>query len=329
MPKISIIVPVYQSHNYLEQGITSILSQTMNDWELLLVDDGSIDKSGELCDSFAENDDRIRVFHKKNGGASSARNLGINNAFGEWITFVDSDDFIDRHFLEGLYQPLADGNELDFIHGGCMNYHNGQITSINQRYENYYGNDKDKLFSSFRGLIVSKLFKREILVKNEILFDERMKIAEDMHFTMQYLLYVEYYAFVTETGYYYRRDNIESATHRFNWLDYEQSRYAFIRLYAITIDNISHHNISDIAARIRYEQRANQYYRMLRSLYHDNSIKRSKRLQILREESESKNALLLIHINTPHIGFLPIFFFKKKYIFIFDILQYIIEKIAC
>ena len=160
------------------------------------------------------------------------------------------------------------------------------------------------------------------------MFDEKMKIAEDMHFTMQYLMHVDYYAFVTETGYYYRRDNIESATHRFNWLGYEQSRYAFLQLYAITIENISHHNISDIAARIRYEQRANQYYRMLRSLYHDDSIKRSKRIQILREESESENALLLIHMSTPHIGFLPIFFFKKKYILIFDILQYIIEKIA-
>ena len=328
MPKISIIVPVYQSQQFLEQCISSILSQTMNDWELLLVDDGSIDKSGELCDSFAENDDRIRVFHKKNGGASSARNLGINNAFGEWITFVDSDDFIDRHFLEGLYQPLADGNELDFIHGGCMNYHNGQITSINQRYESYYGNDKDKLFSSFRGLIVSKLFKREILMKNKILFDEKMKIAEDMLFTMQYLIHVDFFAYVSETGYYYRRDNFNSTTHRFNWLDYEHSRYAFLQLYAITIENISHHNISDNAARIRYKQRANQYYRMLRSLYHEDSIKRNRRLQILRDESESTYASLLSLIDIHHIASLPIFFFNRKCFRIFDILQYTLEIIV-
>lgn len=92
MPKISVIVPVYNTEQYLPRCIDSILSQTFTDFELLLIDDGSKDNSGKICDEYAAKDSRIRVFHKKNGGATSARILGINNSCGEFICFVDSDD---------------------------------------------------------------------------------------------------------------------------------------------------------------------------------------------------------------------------------------------
>ena len=93
-PKISIIVPVYKAEKYLHRCVDSILAQTFTDFELLLVDDGSPDSSGTICDRYAAADPRVHVFHKPNGGVSSARNLGIDNARGEWITFVDADDFI-------------------------------------------------------------------------------------------------------------------------------------------------------------------------------------------------------------------------------------------
>ena len=94
MPKISVIVPVYKAEKYVGECIESILSQTYTDFELLLVDDGSPDKSGEICDYYAGKDPRIIVYHKENGGVSSARNYGIEHAVGEWICFVDSDDTI-------------------------------------------------------------------------------------------------------------------------------------------------------------------------------------------------------------------------------------------
>ena len=93
MPKISIIVPVYNAEQWLERCIESIVAQTYADWELLLVDDGSNDRSGDICDRYAASDPRIQAFHKPNGGVSSARNLGLDHAQGEWITFVDSDDY--------------------------------------------------------------------------------------------------------------------------------------------------------------------------------------------------------------------------------------------
>ena len=101
-PKISVIVPVYNTEKYLDRCIQSILAQTYTDFELLLVDDGSTDSSGAICDKYAEQDSRVRVFHKENGGVSSARNQGLDNAKGEWITFVDSDDWVDREFFNIL-----------------------------------------------------------------------------------------------------------------------------------------------------------------------------------------------------------------------------------
>ena len=99
-PKISVIVPVYKTEAYLHRCVDSILAQTFQDFEVLLIDDGSPDRSGEICDVYAQKDRRVRVFHKENGGVSSARNCGLDNAKGEWICFVDSDDFLDTTYLD-------------------------------------------------------------------------------------------------------------------------------------------------------------------------------------------------------------------------------------
>lgn len=104
MAKISVIVPVYKVENYLQRCVDSILTQTYRDFELILVDDGSPDSSGTICDRYAQMDDRIRVLHQKNGGAAAARNAGLDLASGEWIAFVDSDDWIHPQYLSILFQ---------------------------------------------------------------------------------------------------------------------------------------------------------------------------------------------------------------------------------
>lgn len=108
LPLISIIVPVYNIMEYLPRCVHSIMAQTYRNLEIILVDDGSTDGTGELCDSLAKEDSRIRVFHKENGGSSSARNLGISRAGGEYLGFVDSDDYIDSDMYERLYQGIAE-----------------------------------------------------------------------------------------------------------------------------------------------------------------------------------------------------------------------------
>lgn len=108
-PIISIIVPVYNGDKYLSRCVDSILNQTFQDWELLLVDDGSTDKSGEICDEYAIKDKRIKAFHKKNGGVSSARNYGIKHIEGEWIMFCDADDELMAFCLKKLISFIQEG----------------------------------------------------------------------------------------------------------------------------------------------------------------------------------------------------------------------------
>jgi len=106
MPEISVIVPVYNVEKYLSRCIDSILNQTFSDFELILVDDGSTDNCGAICDEYAQKDSRIRVIHQENQGVSSARNHGVEAAMGEYVTFVDSDDWLDSVFLERMYQAM-------------------------------------------------------------------------------------------------------------------------------------------------------------------------------------------------------------------------------
>ena len=107
MPKVSIIVPVYKAEQYLHRCVDSILSQSFTDCELILVDDGSPDKSGEICDEYASRDSRIQVIHKQNGGVSSARNAGLDVAHGEYVWFVDSDDWIENDSLKEIYNIMS------------------------------------------------------------------------------------------------------------------------------------------------------------------------------------------------------------------------------
>ena len=111
---ISVIVPVYNTEKYLDRCIQSILSQTYSNIEILLIDDGSTDSSGAICDKYAEQDSRVRVFHKANGGVSSARNMGLDKAKGTWFTFVDSDDWIDMDMYEQMYNAAIQ-NKVDMV----------------------------------------------------------------------------------------------------------------------------------------------------------------------------------------------------------------------
>lgn len=117
MPEISIVIPVYNVATYLPRCIESILNQTFADFELLLIDDGSSDNSGKICNRYALNDSRVKVYHKPNGGVSSARNLGLENIQGRYVTFVDADDYVSENYLEKLFDA-AEKYEADITFCG-------------------------------------------------------------------------------------------------------------------------------------------------------------------------------------------------------------------
>ena len=190
-PTISVIVPVYNAEKYLRRCIDSVLAQTYADFELLLIDDGSKDKSGEICDEYAQKDARVRVFHKENGGVSSARNLGLDNAKGEWVTFVDSDDYIKSRFLESAiinaHSDLVIGDSLwldanDKI-VACDNF---SFTNLSKEeiLEKY-------LYSGAFTVPWGKLYSHSIIANYSIRFNTELRFAEDLCFVYQYLLYVK------------------------------------------------------------------------------------------------------------------------------------------
>lgn len=270
-PKLSIIVPIYNVELYLRQCLDSILAQTYQDFELLLVDDGTPDNSGKICDEYSHEDNRIRALHKPNGGVSSARNFGLDQAIGEWVTFIDADDFISSTFIEALMKVAIECTDLDFVQAGCINWADDKILGINQQYEDFKGSDKGKLFRDFRGLVFSKLFRLENINHgidaHPIRFDERMKIAEDMAFTLDYLLTVKTYAFISETGYYYRRDNETSATHSKNNFDYERDLHSFRHIKNSFERLILYHNLSKNAFPLRLFQICDNLQNVVLSLY--------------------------------------------------------------
>ena len=129
MPKISIIVPIYNVEKYLDKCVSSILNQTFTDFELLLVDDGSPDRCGEMCDEYAKKDSRVKVIHRKNGGLSAARNSGIDAACGKYIGFIDSDDYIEENMYEHLYDVITK-YDADIACGGIFDTYPTKTTLL-------------------------------------------------------------------------------------------------------------------------------------------------------------------------------------------------------
>lgn len=166
-PKISIIVPVFNVSKYLPVSLDSILRQSFEDWECIIIDDGSTDGSGEICDSYARIDSRIRVIHKKNEGVASARNTGLTESKGEFISFIDPDDWADPTYLETLYN-LINKNEADVSQIGYYKEFTTFQTKKSLVYEQMLleGSDiseellKDKALPSF---LWNKLFRKEIV----------------------------------------------------------------------------------------------------------------------------------------------------------------------
>ena len=150
---ISVIIPIYKVEDYLDECISSVVNQTHKNLEIILVDDGSPDNCGMMCDEWAKKDDRIKVVHKSNGGLSDARNAGLNIAVGEYIAFIDSDDFIMPNMFEELYSAF-DTPEIDIVACGITN-HDGQKQTVWGCY-NYIGNAEQilaMLYNDFFGVL--------------------------------------------------------------------------------------------------------------------------------------------------------------------------------
>lgn len=204
---ISIILPIYNAEQYLHRCIDSILAQSYTDFELLLIDDGSTDGSGPICDEYAAKDNRARVLHKPNGGVSSARNLGLDNARGEYITFCDADDYVGADWL-AAYQT-ATVEKADLAIQGYYAIDGDQIEEKN--ISPCQGNVIDAkrqliislMLKGMYGYLWVKLFRRALIETHHIRFDEQSTFREDEQFLTRYLECVTSFIYVDRVGYYY------------------------------------------------------------------------------------------------------------------------------
>lgn len=211
IPKISIIVPVYKVERYLSKCIDSILGQVYQKWELLLIDDGSPDLSGKICDKYALKDARIRVFHKENGGVSSARNLGLDKAIGDYVMFVDSDDWICEDCLEVCVKEIVE-NDLDALQFGFTSVISEtevpmvKIATIPLSGEQYIQTN------NFNVCAGGGVYKRNIIEEYNLRFPSQLKLAEDQIFTISLFRYVQRIKYLDKSLYYYLQ-RADSAVH--------------------------------------------------------------------------------------------------------------------
>jgi len=207
-PIVSVIVPVYNQENRLTRCVDSILKQTYTNFELILIDDGSKDKSLTICNDYTTKDNRIVVLHQENAGVSVARNLGIDNARGKWLCFVDSDDYVTEFYIQDLLEQVEKYGEKDtmYVSGilNCKRNNNGEISRKPMQVMNdrLYVID-DKLERVTHGHIFAKLFDTTIVNENNIRFPEGIKYFEDEIFVSRYLLYVDRISTISRYDYLY------------------------------------------------------------------------------------------------------------------------------
>lgn len=249
LPKVSIIIPVYKAEEYLPKCLDSILLQTFEDWECILIDDGSPDDSARICDEYAARDNRFIVVHKVNGGVSSARNFGLDKAIGEYVMFVDSDDIIANSTLYKCYSQ-ASSNNIDFLQysltRNCDDLGIIKGSTMPMSIQKYI--EEKFLIVGIGGSFV----KRSIIEEYHIRFNESLRLAEDLIFIHNVLAHSNKCQRVYDLLYYYR-DNINSSSNNQRTVDMMRSCIAELELrkqypqFAPTIDySITHYILSII-----------------------------------------------------------------------------------
>lgn len=303
--KISIIIPVYNSEKFLGKCLDSVVAQSYADFEVLLINDGSTDTSGAICDDFASKDKRINVLHKKNGGVSVARNLGLDNAKGEWICFVDSDDYLEISYLKALIDSIKNNDSIDLaIHG---------LKRISRKGENIvtFGNhtikadDYHTLFEKIEifkyGYPFSKFYRRDLITQFDIRFPENYSFAEDLSFFLNYISYSKIIKFDNIANYNYA-SNENSLSRTFKNTEEYWNRYTDYK-------NILKYRFSSIFDDIYKTKNSYSEFKrsiggavfyFLQAVYKDRTFEKINRRELL--ERFDKEDLILIKNFIPHLN---------------------------
>ena len=206
MPIISIVVPVYKVEKYIRRCIDSILAQTFTDFELILVDDGSPDNCGAICEEYAAKDNRVKVIHKPNGGLSSARNAGMDITTGEYVLFCDSDDYVSPDWCYSMAAGIVSNPNALVMCDICKVYEDSVCDAANQetcavpmQRITYY----DAVKRGISGFAWNKIYVKRIIDDHNLRFDENRKFAEDVPFVIEYSKYLDSFVLIDRQLYFY------------------------------------------------------------------------------------------------------------------------------
>ncbi len=296
---ISVIVPVYNVEKYLHKCVDSIINQTYKDLEIILVDDGSPDNCPKICDEYAQKDNRIKVIHKENGGLSSARNAGLQVAIGDYIAFVDSDDYIDEHMYEKLLDALKSSN-ADFCMCGdrTVDENGEEITRNNFSAKMYF---IDEIIENFvlplKTAAWNKLYKREYIGEN--VFPEGRVHGEDLVFQLSLLISETTMCVIPDVCYNYVKRSSSITTSKFSNKSFDEV-WCKDKAYSIIQDKFpmfqQQANIWRFRARMnlirklcktseiqKYNSVYNEYRKWLKGNYYvvRSSLKKKERLEFL------------------------------------------------
>ncbi|MBB5333546.1 glycosyltransferase family 2 protein [Chryseobacterium koreense] len=311
--EVTVVIPVYNAEKYLDECVQSVLNQNFTDFEILLINDGSSDGSGIICENYASKDSRVKVFHKKNGGVSTARNMGIEYAKGKWITFIDADDYIQENYFEVLNLK----NDTDWIlldikrdvfsdMGVGMDFENQVYEAA--EFVNIYS-----LYPHFPEAC-AKFFKNSIVKKSNLRFNTDLKFGEDSLFNLQYLKFCQIISTTNISKYIYRNgggglskliQDIKNDTTLFQEIEKELEKHQYpVQFCQQTI-------------RIPLT-------RYLKVLYSDKSISPANRLLLLRRNVEKYYNVCLTVFTNPKIR---LFFAFARLTGFYCILDQVLSKL--
>lgn len=298
---VSIIVPVYNAQKHLKNSLNSILNQTYQNIELILINDGSTDNSGDICDEYALKDSRVLVIHQVNTGPSVARNRGIMKSKGDYIQFVDSDDYIDHTLTEKLVATMMeDTNDLVICGYKTIRLYrqtsqeikNIPISKAQISKGELLDNFGELFFNNFINVPWNKMYKKNIIQQKNIEFPHDMRMGEDLIFNLEYIDNCSFFSIIDETGYHYDISNEDSLTTNFvdNYFENQKFLFQYTKEFLVKHDKYSLENSKYIQTRF-----VDSMMGCFGNLFHESSSysKKQKKeiIQLMVSDSEVRDSL--------------------------------------
>ncbi|HCN11492.1 MAG TPA: hypothetical protein DIS75_04025 [Chryseobacterium sp.] len=295
--KISVIIPVYNVERYLKQCLESVITQTFRNLEIILVNDGSTDGSAQICNKFAKKDQRIKVIHQINGGVSSARNRGIKIANGDYITFVDSDDWLTSDMYENMVSIIVSANLPEVVMCDFLNVKNNVSEKVNANIRNGFYNKENIINELYPTLLVTEnfgripivsacicLFEKSLLVQNNIYFDEQLRYSEDYLFMAAVLINVQSFYYMKEHYYYNYLQVEDSRSKKYKPEWWENLLSLNKKLRKLLSDNKEY----DFERQLKLQLIHSALF-VSSSIYRDQNILKSQKLTLFKALFDDKN----------------------------------------